>query len=570
MTYLSASAPEPAWWQAWLAASEARLPTGMNPFGIVSTDGTLSDFILPVTWRREMSVAPLMRELLRSLATIQTARQVAIAYAEQCNYTDLQSGLIVLDARLMHTCPYRPQASLTERLDILSGLCLHEALHIEYSSAELCQRAQTHGQLFAHVHNILEDEYIESQLPRTSPGYAGYVHATRSYMFDDAHRSMVRQDHSLLNIFLLFVRYPKRIRWQEVGPFHDVLDQIRRILTPFPTSNLMVYQAAEQIVQLLEAHQQTGPEPTMALRIFLEAAAQHRLPKRDLLELADRMLSGRGSRRAPRHSPSAGSAAEPQLQSAIGWSVPDNNRQCYDRDRHMVKPYIQRLRRWLQAWEVQGRGGLSWTARGRLEWRQLHSIPQGNTRLFHRPDAPRARPLTLALLIDESGSMAGEKITAARQVAILFKEALATVNNIELYIFGHSADMPPSTTTIFRYWAPGWKRSYSLGSVSARKNNRDGVALWAVAHEVKRCAKHRAIVLLVLSDGQPHAAGYQDEAAIAHTRSIVQRLQREMVVIQIAIDTALDSQRMFDHYLRFTNLASLPTHMERLLRKLLI
>jgi hypothetical protein len=51
-----------------------------------------------------------------------------------------------------------------QRLDILGGLCLHEALHLRYSSPRLCRQAQQRGTLFAHLHNILEDEYIAGQL----------------------------------------------------------------------------------------------------------------------------------------------------------------------------------------------------------------------------------------------------------------------------------------------------------------------------------------------------------------------------------------------------------------------
>jgi nitric oxide reductase activation protein len=95
------------------------------------------------------------------------------------------------------------------------------------------------------------------------------------------------------------------------------------------------------------------------------------------------------------------------------------------------------------------------------------------------------------------------------------------------------------------------------------------VALWAVAQVVTRRTRNRDIILLVLSDGQPHAHGYTGEAAVAHTRTIVKRLQRDMAVLQVAIEPGLDSARMFDHYVRFTELATLPADMMRLVRKLL-
>jgi nitric oxide reductase activation protein len=77
------------------------------------------------------------------------------------------------------------------------------------------------------------------------------------------------------------------------------------------------------------------------------------------------------------------------------------------------------------------------------------------------------------------------------------------------------------------------------------------------------------MILLVLSDGLPHAQKYEGDVAVAHTRTVVKRLQRDMVVIQVAIAPELDNRRMFDHAVRLTDLATLPTAMMRLVRALL-
>ena len=57
--------------------------------------------------------------------------------------------------------------------------------------------------------------------------------------------------------------------------------------------------------------------------------------------------------------------------------------------------------------------------------------------------------------------------------------------------------------------------------------------------------------------------------AVAHTRTVVKRLQRDMVVSQVAIAPELDSRRMFDYAVRLTDLSTLPTAMMRLVRALL-
>jgi Mg-chelatase subunit ChlD len=507
---------------------------------------------------------------VEALATIQTTRQVAIAYAEAQNCADLQSGHILLDASVISTCPFRPQATFTERLDILGGLCLHEVLHLEYSSADLCRQSKERGPLFAHIQNILEDEYIESRLPATSPGYADYLLAARSYMFDDAHRAMVPHDASLLNVVLLFVRRPQRLRWQDVAPYGQALAQISHILTPFPASSAAVYRATEHIVPIIQRHQPSGPEPTEQLWTFLEATAQHRLTDDDgLTQAVTARLRQQRSQRWQRHRGPHPAASTLHSQGPVVWETPQNDRQHYEQELRAVRPYIQRLRRCLQGWDAPSRQRRTGRARGHLDRRLLHTIPQENDRFFAHQSLPETRRLTFVLLIDESGSMAGRKIMAARQVAILCREALAPLRHVELYIFGHSADAPPGTTTLFRYWAPGCTQRYRLGRIGARKNNRDGVALWAVAQEVKRCTCNRDIILLVLSDGLPHAQAYAGDAAVAHTRAVVKRLQRDMVVIQVAIAPELDSSLMFEHAVRLTDLATLPAAMMRLVRTLL-
>ena len=75
-------------------------------------------------------------------------------------------------------------------------------------------------------------------------------------------------------------------------------------------------------------------------------------------------------------------------------------------------------------------------------------------------------------------------------------------------------------------------------------------------------------MLLVISDGQPQANGYKGLAAVRHTRSVVQQLQKQMTVIQVAIDPVVASSRMFDNHVRFTELDRVPDQVGKLIRKL--
>jgi nitric oxide reductase activation protein len=146
------------------------------------------------------------------------------------------------------------------------------------------------------------------------------------------------------------------------------------------------------------------------------------------------------------------------------------------------------------------------------------------------------------------------------------------MRTVDLYIYGHTADVNvPGTTQIFRYYAPCRRRRFSLGSIKARADNRDGVALEAIGREVlKKAGRAEEIIMFVLSDGIPAAHNYGGTEAIDHTRKAVQRLQRAGIkIIQIAIPPHGEPQKMFDHYLVFSDLGSLPREMASLLRRVL-
>lgn len=554
----------PNWWGEWLEAAEARLRPGTNPFGISSKGGTLSQFALNRLSLPRVDSLHVAKGFISSLAKIQTSHQVSIAFVPHTNFSDLESGNVYLDGSVITECRFRPRATFSERLDILSGIGLHEAMHLECSIPELCLKAKERGQLFSQIHNIVEDEFIESRLAQISPGYVGYLQTAKAYMFGDVHKALVGEDCSLLNVFLLFVRYPKDLNWLSAAPYARELGQVKDILTPFPTSGLEVFQTVERIHELLEKSQnlRSLPESTAGLQDFLARTIHHQYPLIDPVK----ELRKRGLRLLDTPDPPT---SERDLESKVTWETLDNNLIQYKTDKATVGPYVQKLRAWLRAWNISTSTPVRERPRGRLDPSKLHTIPMGNERIFQQRLQPSQRRVAIALLIDESGSMQGPKIDAARQVAVLFREALHSVRNIELFIFGHTADNPRSYTNLYRYWQPGWKKRYSLGNIISRQNNRDGIAIQTAAQEVKRITRFREIILMVISDGQPNAHRYKGDPAVAHTREIVKKLQREMTVIQIAIEPVVESARMFDHYVRFTDLAALPNQMARLLRKLL-
>ena len=130
-------------------------------------------------------------------------------------HTDMNRGHIVVDGSLIK--------DNDDKLDVLSGLAIHEKLHVIHSKPlmrwqsdkryELC-KTQGSRELLHSIANIVEDEYIERQLHKTCAGYVHYIEACKKHYFDsqaDAINSDTNEFSDILNTFLMLVRYPSEI-----------------------------------------------------------------------------------------------------------------------------------------------------------------------------------------------------------------------------------------------------------------------------------------------------------------------------------------------------------------------
>lgn len=138
-------------------------------------------------------------------------------------------------------------------------------------------------------------------------------------------------------------------------------------------------------------------------------------------------------------------------------------------------------------------------------------------------------PMAFAILIDESGSMSGSRINAARTTAIILYEACCNLK-IPCCVYGHSADQHGhGSLDLYSYCEfdkVDKNDKYRLMNVAARSQNRDGAALQAMYKKLEaRPEKNK--VLLVISDGQPCASGYYGEDACADMQNIVKKSNRK-------------------------------------------
>jgi nitric oxide reductase activation protein len=211
---------------------------------------------------------------------------------------------------------------------------------------------------------------------------------------------------------------------------------------------------------------------------------------------------------------------------------------------------------------------------GRLDTNKIAEAIQGVPTIYERYGHVKTDKICVGVLIDESGSMSGSSIQKAREAAIFINEVFKKSPDVQLFVYGHTADITTwDSTDITIYREPGYYADpYALGTVTARSQNRDGTAILATAKRIRKFTPDQGI-LFVISDGAPCASNYSGSQGIADTREKVTKAQMlGFQVIQIAIEAHVPSERMFDYFVKMTDIKNLPkdlvSYMSRKVDKL--
>ena len=132
------------------------------------------------------------------------------------NYSNMANGTIYVDGTLIENDD--------DKLDILAGLSIHEKLHLvhtqpltkwerEYSYSN--NLSPTQERLLHNICNIIEDEYIESQLAKTHAGYTMYIEKVKEHFFGKHGHKIDEMNGNpiadIMNTLLAMVRYPQSI-----------------------------------------------------------------------------------------------------------------------------------------------------------------------------------------------------------------------------------------------------------------------------------------------------------------------------------------------------------------------
>ncbi|MGN1234308.1 MAG: hypothetical protein ACI4UJ_12805 [Candidatus Cryptobacteroides sp.] len=208
---------------------------------------------------------------------------------------------------------------------------------------------------------------------------------------------------------------------------------------------------------------------------------------------------------------------------------------------------------------------------GVLDTGKLAEAVQGVPTVYKRQGEVRSDRACVCMLVDESGSMYRHgRMLAARKTAVLLNEALSSIPNIELFIYGHTADCERSGITELNiYREKGFAPKYALGSLEPRSNNRDGLAILETALRVRKQTKEE-VLMFIISDGEPAAENYFGMRAIGHTKECVKKAEAMgFRIVQICINANYDPALMFRHFIKMENLGTLARDLGREIAKAL-
>jgi hypothetical protein len=512
-----------------------------------------------------------------------------------------------------------------EKSDILLGITTHEMAHIMHTDFEPLKKLDR----FTHtVWNIIEDERIEHKIGEEFPGYAGNLAAVKQYFFkekymldkerqkelenemaakaaareleaeEEARKAGIpyvpppkpeplspedQQKLEVYDLFFKFVRFPEMIDADKVAEHEVMIDELKKILTPYPTKSHEVLDAAKDVAEVLrKSWDDIEPPPSAGKGKGVPGGkhtpgGSHRVE--GIIEEAMTFAMSDNEEGTEKEKESASDLAEIDYEEAV---IDDKLNEVIFRN---AVPNEAKYRSWLSA--VKGDAHL--LARklylktfsemkhirgmrsGLLDDNRIVEAVHGVKTVYTHKIDKIEKKLNMTLLIDESGSMGdGVKSANAAKAAILLEQTYKLLPMGQLFIYGFTSDIDedePYFNRVIRYKEPGFETKYGLGDVQGRCNNRDGMCIRAVVNRV-RAFTREPMLLFVISDGQPAASGsYYGMGGIHDTRKAVQEAAaRNFFPIQIGIGVDPSVQKMmFDDFVTYKDSKTMVEDLRKLL-----
>lgn len=520
-----------------------------------------------------------------------TPFKVKIALTPDSSYTDGKTLAVATDM-------FDDTAlSVGQKIDVFTGLAIHEGSHLLYTDFALLPKAE--NRITADLLNIIEDERIEMRTGQDRPGLANFLACAKYYYFD-RHSSRMRSSSKpldrptrLLNAILSMIRYPKTLEADDVKEFADTLFEVRNVIFPYPDTCQESLDAARKIYAIIrrffkqekkkrerQSGSGKGPDGKASGKDGSPRTSDKDIEDslKDALESIERDVTQRpsdgsdsGSLDMRRMSRSVlkdgcrlGKAVSGEIEigrnAKVNIHTPKSNRELYMQSLERVRRHIPAMATALRGNGSDRTSELRGLRSGSLDTCRIAEAVQGVESIYRQQSVVKADRIAVCILVDESGSMEGEKITAARDAAVLLNEALASVRNVDLYIYGHTTEAGAFVKLNAYREGKAAKEKHSLGSIEADRGNIDSKAIREAASRVRARTRERCL-FFVISDGAPCEN-------TDNVRKAVTELSRDgFSFVSIGIDFEYDPSTMYDHHVSLTDMSRLAPELGKMIKK---
>ena len=187
--------------------------------------------------------------------------------------------------------------------------------------------------------------------------------------------------------------------------------------------------------------------------------------------------------------------------------LPEEDATAYAESLRRVRRYIPAVAQALRCNSTEFAYTVTGMRSGLLDTNKLGEALQGVPTVYVRKGEVRSDRVSVALLVDESGSMEGIRERLARDTAVLVNEAVGKIPNVGLYIYGFTSMAGHDVLRRFREGNDEGKAT-TIGSVGSFGGTPTAAAILEAASRVRKRTRERTLLFIVsdgCADGGPEA-----------------------------------------------------------------
>lgn len=475
------------------------------------------------------------------------------------------------------------------KINAFCGFGLHEAAHLRYTYLRVYLNFLSfisgkytfeEGEIIKIFINLLEDNRVEDLLLTERPGFQDFIDCAKSYNSKTLEEKLnIMRERKLILFFKTLIgilRFPGLIEEEVLEEYSEVYKEVQEKITPYPENLKDICSVSESIFKIIKEKKLSDIDPAELKKILflindtesitsimygVDLDSGRKIDKSKV----SRLLSSKDSLTIKILE----GTVERGDSDKVFFEKPKGDRNDYLRDVRAVQKYVPRLKKILTGTDKNYDFNIQGCRSGILDTTKLAEAYQGVPQVYLRQGHVRTNKSTICVLIDESGSMGGKKEILARQAAILLNETFGKSLGVNLYIYGHTADIGSIGYINLSVYREGshYNPKFSLSKSCAKSQNRDGDAILEVAKRVRKFTKENCI-MFVISDGSPCANGYGGIPAIKDTAAKVKEAEKlGFGIIQISIDAVYRVEDMFDTYIDIGyNLEEMPKLLNEIVK----